>query len=113
MLKDKKYRSGTYFNASVNANADNGHEFVITVIDDYGNIAGVHIDETCSNKIVYLDSGDNLYYHVKEKDGPSSYRKINLLDENYINIFNTVGGELIDGVNRDQRSQLSELVLSE
>ncbi len=115
---ERKYEPGTYFASSENINDNGGYSFVVVVIDSYGDIAGVHIDETYSSRLLYRDIEGDLYVYI-EGDSisiPSSYRKIDkdLAYKNYPVITDAITtNDLIDGIHTSQIKALEEVQVNE
>ena len=102
----RKYTPGTYFSASDDVNPSGGYSFVVVVIDAYGDIAGVHIDETFSSRILYKDSNDVIYTFI-EGDGvsiPNTYRIVDkdLAYKNYPTVTDAITtDDLIQGIHSE------------
>lgn len=75
--EQEKYEPGTYVKFMDEPTVTDGYAFAVVVIDAYGDISSVYLDETYSSRILYKDSNGNIYTFVKSGDGvPKSYRLI-------------------------------------
>jgi|GEM_PF-6405610 len=114
---ERKYKPGVYFETNQVANGNGGYSFAVVVIDAYGDIAGVYIDETYSSRKLYTDS-ENVYVYV-EGNGetiPSSYRKIdiNLEYSDYPTGDEAITtDDLIVGIHSDSIDELDILQVNE
>ncbi len=114
----RKYTPGTYFSASQDVNPSGGYSFVVVVIDAYGDIAGVHIDETFSSRVLYTDS-NNVIYTFIEGDGvsiPNTYRIVDkdLAYKNYPTITDAITtDDLIQGIHSETIKLLKTVQVNE
>ncbi|XMB67680.1 hypothetical protein RI065_03900 [Mycoplasmatota bacterium zrk1] len=116
--RQRKYKPGTYFNSSENSVGTNGYNFVVVVVDGYGDISGVLIDETYSSKRIYADSDGKLYVYVVGNGTtvPNSYRLIDK-DLDY-NSYPTgmdalTTDDYIVGIHSDEINELAEIQVNE
>lgn len=114
----RKYKPGTYFAATDDVNPSGGYSFVVVVIDGYGDIAGVHIDETFSSRILYVSPGNELYTYI-EGDGisvPNTYRLIDKDQayKNYPVVTDAITtDDLIEGIHTEQIRVLEPVQVNE
>ncbi|XMB86633.1 hypothetical protein RJG79_02275 [Mycoplasmatota bacterium WC44] len=114
----RKYKPGTYFNSNREVNGNGGYVYTVVVVDMYGDIAGIHIDETYSSIILYENTDGSLYLFV-EGDGktiPSSYRLIDK-DLDYLqfptNRDAITTDDLIVGIHSDKIKSLRNVQVNE
>jgi len=76
----RRYQPGTYMAAEPSPNNQNGYVFVVVMIDDYGFISNVYIDQTISTRVLYLDPSGLAYTFVQGNNVnvPNSYRLIDV-----------------------------------
>ncbi len=114
----RKYQPGTYFAASDDVNPNGGYSFVVVVVDAYGDIAGVHIDETYSSRTLFASPNETLYTFI-QGDGitvPNTYRKIDkdLAYKNYPHATDAITtDDLIEGIHSQQINVLEEIQVNE
>lgn len=76
--RQRRYLPGTYMLAESRPNNQNGYVFTVVVIDDYGRIAGVHIDQTVSTRNLFF-SKEGLFYVFltgNRTSIPDAYRQV-------------------------------------
>lgn len=114
----RKYAPGTYFASTNDVNPSGGYSFVVVVIDAYGDIAGVHIDETFSSIVLYEGPAGDLYTYI-EGDGvsvPNTYRKVHkdMAYKNYPNSDDAITtDDLIEGIHNAVINRLTEVQVNE
>ena len=76
--RERKYEPGTYFKSVKTAE---GTLMALVVIDNYGRLSGIHLDNTSSMTKYYIDEAENkLYVYVEgiEDIIPNTYRLVDL-----------------------------------
>ena len=78
--RQRRYQPGTYMLAETRSNTQNGYVFTVVVIDDYGRIAGVYIDQTISTRNLFRSSDGHFFSFVEGNrlNIPDSFRRVDL-----------------------------------
>lgn len=76
----RRFQPGTYMLAESRPNNQNGYVFVVVTIDDYGQIAGVYIDQTITTRNLFQSEAGLFYVLVpgNRSNIPDAYRLISL-----------------------------------
>jgi hypothetical protein len=78
--RQRRYLSGTYMLSESRSNEQSGYVFSVVVIDDFGYIAGVYIDQTLSTRNLFRSPSGTFYAFVRGNrvNIPDAYRVIEL-----------------------------------
>lgn len=78
--RQRQYLPGTYMLAEAKPNNQNGYVFTVVVIDDFGYIAGVYIDQTVTTRNLFRSPSGRFYTLVTGNriNIPDAYRHIEL-----------------------------------
>ena len=114
----RRYQPGTYMAAEPTPNTQDGHVFVVVMIDDYGFISNVYIDQTISTRVLFVDPAGLVYTFVQGNNVniPDSYRLINVSQP--ISTYPTVDDairatDLVVGINNTEIRRLARTVVNE
>ena len=113
-----RYQPGTYMAAEPTPNNQNGHVFVVVMIDDYGFISNVYIDQTISTRVLFVDPSGLVYTFVQGNNIniPDSYRLISVSQP--VSTYPTVDDairatDLVVGINNTEIRRLARTVVNE
>ena len=118
ILRQRQYLPGTYMLAEERPNTQNGYVFTVVVIDDYGRIAGVYIDQTITTRNLFR-SPTGVYYSFlagNRVNVPDSYRRIELsrLFQEYPTTNDAIKAkDLVVGVDTEDIRGLSRIAVNE
>ena len=114
----RRYQPGTYMAAEPTPNNQNGHVFVVVMIDDYGFISTVYIDQTISTRVLFVDPSGLVYTFVQGNNVniPDSYRLISVSQP--VSTYPTVDDairatDLVVGINNTEIRRLARTVVNE
>ena len=116
--RQRQYLPGTYMLAESRPNNQNGYVFAVVVIDDYGRIAGVYIDQTLTTRNLFR-SPDGAYYTFitgNKINIPDAYRRIDLSDSflDYPTTNDAIRSkDLVVGVDSEEIQKLTRIVVNE
>jgi hypothetical protein len=116
--RQRQYLPGTYMLAEERPNTQNGYIFTVVVIDDYGRIAGVYIDQTITTRNLFR-SPDGVYYFFlagNRVNVPDSYRRIELtrLFQDYPTTNDAIKAkDLVVGVDTEDIRVLTRIAVNE
>lgn len=116
--RQRQYLPGTYMLAESRPNNQNGYVFSVVVIDDYGRIAGVYIDQTLSTRNLFQSPEGDFYAFLagNRVNIPDSYRQIQLSTPliNYPTTNDAIrSADLVVGVDREEITALTRVVVNE
>lgn len=116
--RQRQYLPGTYMLAESRPNTQNGYVFSVVVIDDYGRIAGVYIDQTISTRNLFRSPEGNFYSFLAGNriNIPDSYRLVHLSTplREYPTTNDAIrSADLVVGVDRDAIARLTRFAVNE
>lgn len=114
----RRYQPGTFMAAEQSPNTQNGHVFVVVMIDDYGFISNVYIDQTISTRVLFVDPSGLVYTFVQGNNVniPDSYRLIDVSQP--VSTYPTVDDairatDLVVGIDNTLIRRLARTVVNE
>jgi hypothetical protein len=114
----RRYQPGTYMAAEPSPNSQNGHVFVVVMIDDYGFISSVYIDQTISTRVLFVNPSGLVYTFVQGNNVniPDSYRLIDVSQP--VSSYPTVDDairftDLVVGIDNTEIRRLTRTVVNE
>lgn len=116
--RQRQYLPGTYMLAETRPNTQNGYVFAVVVINDYGRIAGVYIDQTITTRNLFI-SPDGVYYTFiagNRVNIPDTYRRIELtrsFEEYPTNNDAIKARDFVVGVDTEDIRNLSRVAVNE
>jgi hypothetical protein len=116
--RQRRYAPGTYMLAESRPNNQNGYVFSVVVINDYGSIAGVYIDQTVSTRNLYRSVSGEFYTLVpgNQINIPEAYRKVELTTpfEEYPTTNDAIrNDDLVVGIDSEAIRRLSRISVNE
>jgi len=116
--RQRQYLPGTYMLAEERPNNQNGYVFTVVVIDDYGRIAGVYIDQTLTTRNLFRSPEGVFYTFVtgNRVNIPDSYRRIELarLFQEYPTTNDAIKAkDLVVGVDTEDIRVLTRIAVNE
>ena len=114
----RRYQPGTYMAAEPSPNNQNGHVFVVVMVDDYGFISNVYIDQTISTRVLFVDPSGLVYTFVQGNNIniPDSYRLINVSQpvSSYPTVDDAIRAtDLVVGIDNTPIRRLARTVVNE
>lgn len=114
----RRYQPGTYMAAEPSPNSQNGHVFVVVMIDDYGFISSVYIDQTISTRVLFVNPSGLVYTFVQGNNVniPDSYRLVDVSQP--VSMYPTVDDairvtDLVVGIDNTEIRRLTRTVVNE
>lgn len=114
----RRYQPGTYMAAEQSPNTQNGHVFVVVMVDDYGFISNVYIDQTISTRVLFVDPSGLVYTFVQGNNVniPDSYRLIDVSQpvSSYPTVDDAIRAtDLVVGIDNTLIRRLARTVVNE
>ena len=116
--RQREYLPGTYMLAEERPNNQNGYVFTVVVVDDYGRIAGVYIDQTLTTRNLFRNPQGVYYTFIAGNriNIPDTYRRIEL-SRSFLEYPTTNDAikarDLVVGVDTEEIRNLTRIAVNE